>query len=236
MIGYVGVSNEACGETNGMRVSLQSPQGSGGGGNVSSVFGRTGAVTAATGDYSVAQVTGAAADSAVIHLAGAETISGSKTVYSDVTLRGNLNVAGTINQTGTGPTQWSGKKWTGTTVTVPSGMDFSLGLGSDNTFKCQLTSGASCMPANAVTSVFGRTGAVAAASGDYTVSQISGAAPLASPTFTGTPTVPGYVTTAPSVNPPALSSNVSVSPPDLTTATLPTAQLPSPTRSLVTLP
>jgi len=236
LIGYVDVTNATSGQTNGMRVSLQPPQGSGGGGNVGSVFGRTGAVTAATGDYSVAQVTGAAADSAVIHLAGAETISGSKTFSSDVTLSGNLNVAGTINQTGTGPTQWSGKKWTGTTVTVPSGMDFSLGLGSDNTFKCQLTSGASCMPANAVTSVFGRTGAVAAASGDYTVSQISGAAPLASPTFTGTPTVPGYVTTGTSVNGHALSSNVSVSASDLTTGTLPTAQLPSPTCSWVTVP
>lgn len=38
-----------------------------------------------------------------------------------------------------------------------------------------------------ITSVFGRTGVVAAVSGDYTVSQITGAAPLASPTFTGTP-------------------------------------------------
>jgi len=236
LIGYVDVTNAISGQTNGMRVSLQPPQGNGGGGNVGSVFGRTGAVTAATGDYSVAQVTGAAADSAVIHLAGAETISGSKTFSSDVTLSGNLNVAGTINQTGTGPTQWSGKKWTGTTVTVPSGMDFSLGLGSDNTFKCQLTSGASCMPANAVTSVFGRTGAVAAASGDYTVSQITGAAPLASPTFTGTPTVPGYVTTGTLVNGHALSSNVTVSASDLTTGTLPTAQLPSPTCSWVTVP
>jgi hypothetical protein len=38
----------------------------------------------------------------------------------------------------------------------------------------------------AVTSVFGRTGAVAATSGDYSVAQVTGAAPLASPTFTGT--------------------------------------------------
>jgi hypothetical protein len=37
-----------------------------------------------------------------------------------------------------------------------------------------------------VTSVFTRTGAVIALSGDYTVSQITGAAPSASPTFTGT--------------------------------------------------
>jgi hypothetical protein len=177
-------------ENGGVRVSLAPPSGSGGGGAVGSVFGRTGAVSAANGDYSVSQVAGAAADSAVVHLAGVETVSGSKTFSSDATFSGNLNVAGTINQTGTGPTQWSGKKWTGTTVTVPSGMEFSLGIGSDNAFKCQLTSGASCMPAGAVTSVFGRTGAVVAGSGDYSVAQITGAAALASPALTGSPTAP----------------------------------------------
>src|SRR5262249_18405615 len=39
-----------------------------------------------------------------------------------------------------------------------------------------LTSSAIAFPANAVTSVFGRTGAVVAATNDYTISQISGAA------------------------------------------------------------
>jgi hypothetical protein len=38
--------------------------------------------------------------------------------------------------------------------------------------------------------VFGRTGAVAAAAGDYSVAQITGAAGLVSPAFTGTPTAP----------------------------------------------
>jgi hypothetical protein len=177
-------------EGSGVRVSLAAPSGGGGGGAVSSVFGRTGTVTAASGDYSVSQVTGAAADAAVVHLAGAETIAGAKTFAADVTLSGNLNVAGNITQTSSSPTQWSGKKWVGTTATVPSGMDFSLGVGSDNVFKCQLTSGASCMPAAAVTSVFGRTGAVVSASGDYAVAQVTGAAPLASPGFTGSPTAP----------------------------------------------
>src|SRR5437667_6522285 len=41
-----------------------------------------------------------------------------------------------------------------------------------------------------VTSVFGRTGAVVATTGDYAVAQVTGAAPLASPTFTGTPAAP----------------------------------------------
>lgn len=224
-------------EAGGVRVSLSPPTGSsGGGGAVSTVFGRTGAVTAASGDYSVSQVTGAAADSAVVHLTGAETLTGAKTFSSDVTLGGNLNVAGTINQTGSGSTQWSGQEWTGTTVTVPSGMAFSLGVGADNIFRCQLTSGASCMSAGAVASVFGRTGAVVAASGDYSVAQITGAAPLASPTFTGTPTVPGYVTTGTTINGHALSANVTVSASDVTTGTLPTAQLPSPTCSWITVP
>jgi hypothetical protein len=44
-----------------------------------------------------------------------------------------------------------------------------------------------------VTSVFGRSGAVVAASGDYSVGQITGAAPLASPTFTGTVNAPTFV-------------------------------------------
>ena len=41
--------------------------------------------------------------------------------------------------------------------------------------------------AGAVVSVFGRTGTVTAAAGDYAVGQVTGAAPLASPTFTGVP-------------------------------------------------
>lgn len=51
--------------------------------------------------------------------------------------------------------------------------------------------------ASAVDSVFGRIGAVVAVSGDYTVSQVTGAAPVASPEFTGTPTGP---TAAPGTN------------------------------------
>lgn len=45
-------------------------------------------------------------------------------------------------------------------------------------------------PTAPVASVFGRTGAVAAQSGDYSVGQVTGAAPLASPGFSGTPTAP----------------------------------------------
>lgn len=42
----------------------------------------------------------------------------------------------------------------------------------------------------AVGSVFGRTGTVTAQSGDYSVAQVTGAAPLVSPALTGTPTAP----------------------------------------------
>ena len=45
-----------------------------------------------------------------------------------------------------------------------------------------------------VSSVFGRTGAVVAGSGDYTVAQVTGAAPLASPALTGSPTAPTQTT------------------------------------------
>jgi hypothetical protein len=204
-------------EAAGVRVSLAPPIGGGGGGGaVSSVFGRTGAVTAQGGDYSVGQVTGAASlvsptfSGVLTHPDGTSISSsgwsGSPTLLNNLTINGNLNVAGNINQTSSNPTQWSGKEWTATSVSVPSGMDYSLGVGSDNTFKCQLASGASCMPSGggAVASIFGRTGAVTAQSGDYTAAQVTGAVP-------NTTTVNGH----------ALSANVSVSAGDLTAGTLP---------------
>ena len=92
---------------------------SGGGGAVASVFGRTGAVVAATGDYSVSQVTGAAADSTVVHNTGTETIAGAKTFSNDVSLSGNLNIAGNIVQTGSGP--WSVEGAFGTLTSAAAG-------------------------------------------------------------------------------------------------------------------
>ena len=75
--GVIGSTGSACGS-------------GGGGGNVSSVFGRSGAVVAGSGDYTVSQVTGAAVDAAVVHNTGAETIAGAKTFTSNVTMNGNL--------------------------------------------------------------------------------------------------------------------------------------------------
>lgn len=77
---------------------------------------------------------------------GCAQLSGPNTFVGDQTVTGNLNVSGNINQTGTGPTQWSGFKWLGTSVTVPGSFDFSTGVGSDGIYRCQLASGASCSP------------------------------------------------------------------------------------------
>lgn len=105
--GVVGSSGAPCGT------------GGGGGGNVDSVFGRTGNVVAAAGDYNVAQVTGAAADSAVVHNSGTESIGGLKTFSNDLTVNGNLNVAGNIVQTGAGP--WSAEGAYGTMTPATAG-------------------------------------------------------------------------------------------------------------------
>lgn len=59
----------------------------------------------------------------------------------------------------------------------------------------------------AVTSVFGRVGVVVAQLGDYTVAQVTGAAPLASPPLTGVPTTP---TAAPGTNTTQLASTAFV--------------------------
>ena len=109
---------------------------------ISSVFGRVGAITAQTGDYNVAQVTGAAplASPAFTGTVDFSFLTGAVQCLS-------VDSAGFLFGTG-----------------LPCG---SGGGG-------------------AVSSVFTRTGAVTAQTGDYDVTEITGAAPLASPTFTGT--------------------------------------------------
>ena len=192
-------------EAGGVRVSLASPSGGGSGGAVSSVFGRTGTISAQSGDYSVSQVTGAAplaspTFSGVMTDPDGTSVSasgwaGSPTFLSNVTINGNLNVAGNINQTGSGPTQWSGKEWTGTSMAVPSGMDFGLGVGSDGALHCQLASGGSCLAGGgAVTSVFGRTGAVVAQSADIPNNAANTTGTAAN--LSGTPTLPNGASAA----------------------------------------
>jgi len=52
-------------------------------------------VAAVSGDYSVGQVTGAAVDAEVVHLAGAETVSGAKT-FSSNTSMSSVSVSGNL--------------------------------------------------------------------------------------------------------------------------------------------
>jgi hypothetical protein len=58
----------------------------------------------------------------------------------------------------------------------------------------------------------------------------------ASPVFTGSPTVPGYVPTTTTINGHALSGSVTVSASDVTTGTLPVAELPTANCSWITVP
>lgn len=107
---------------------------------VTSVFGRIGDVVAQSGDYSVAQVTGAA----------------------------SLN-SPALTGTPTAPTA-------------------TLGTNTAQLATCAFV--LANVGGGAVSSVFDRTGAVTAQSGDYSVAQITGAAPSASPIFTGIPAAP----------------------------------------------
>jgi hypothetical protein len=112
------------------------PVGSGGGGAVASVFGRTGVVVATTGDYSVGQITGAAP-------LASPTFTGTVTVPT---------LAVTTS---------------GTSVT-PATSDNSTKIATTAYVKAQ-----GYITSAPVTSVFTRTGAVVAASGDYSVGQIT---------------------------------------------------------------
>jgi len=77
------------------------------------------------------------------------------------------------------------------TVVLPSSTTATTQSAGDNTNKVATDAFVQAnLPSVAVTSIFGRTGAVSAAGGDYSVAQVTGAAPLASPAFTGNPTAP----------------------------------------------
>lgn len=127
---------------------------------VSSVFGRIGAVTAQVGDYSSFYDPLGAAAAALV---AAETFT---------TAQGYATLASPA--------------FTGT-PTAPTALtaDSSTKIATTAFVKAQ-----GYVTSNPVTSVFGRVGVVVAGSGDYAVGQITGAAPLASPTFTGSPAAP----------------------------------------------
>jgi hypothetical protein len=116
---------------------------------VSSVFGRTGLVISATGDYSFSQISGAATADQIPNLE-------------------NLNGIVDITHGGTGQTTVI----TALNALLPSqiGNENKI-LGTDGTNATWIS-----QVASPVSSVFGRVGAVTAANGDYNFSQISGSA------------------------------------------------------------
>ena len=79
-------------------------------------------------------------------------------------------------------------------MAAAAGGTSSLGISNDGNFYISANAGTPSKVLTAATdavgSVFGRSGTITAQTGDYTVSQVTGAAPTASPTFTGTVTEP----------------------------------------------
>ena len=119
--------------------SQWSPQAQSGG--VTSTFGRTGAITAQTGDYGFGQISGSVASGQLPATGGdlSGTLTGAR-----VTGLQSRPVAASVPATGAVLT-WDGAQWTPQTFA-----------------------------ASAVTSLFGRVGAVASQTGDYAFAQISG--------------------------------------------------------------
>jgi hypothetical protein len=129
-------------------------------GQVTSVFGRTAAVVAAVGDYSAAQITNAVDQTGnynnppwIASLPWSKITNPPAFMLDPTVAKGDLIVHGAA------------------TTRLPLGAD-GLVLTADSSLGLGVRWGA--LP---VTSVFGRTGAVVAQGGDYTVAQVTGAVP-----------------------------------------------------------
>jgi len=111
--------------------------------------------------------------------AGSASFTGNLTVGGQVIVTGPWQITTPLNFTGIGA--------------APVGQS-QMGVSNDGNFYISANGGTPSQvltaSTDAVPSVFGRTGTVTAQSGDYSVGQVTGAAPLASPTFTGTVTEP----------------------------------------------
>jgi hypothetical protein len=133
----------------------------------------------------VTLVAGAGIATGIVTTTGSITVLGSGSTLVAATADPNLSTAVSghvVTTDGSGNVQDSGAALAQTFTPIAG--EFVTGY---NTTTGLFTAGT---PAYPVTSVFGRTGAVVAVSGDYTVAQVTGAAPLASPTFTGVPVAP----------------------------------------------
>jgi hypothetical protein len=152
--------------------------------SVTSVYSRTGAVVATNGDYTATQVSNTPAGS-----------------IAATTVQDALNGLDTAKAPLASPT------FTGT----PAAPTATAGTNSTQLATTAFVTAAVSAAPGGVTSVYSRTGAVVAASGDYTATQVTNTpaggisattvqtalngldtakAPLASPTFTGTPSAP----------------------------------------------
>ena len=151
-------------------------------GGVSAVFGRAGAITAQSGDYSFGQVSGTITDAQVgtgINAAkiGAGTVSNTAfgylaNVVADV--QAQLNSKAATNQALVGD---AGGTLAATTVTALRNRSVSASApanGQTLVWNGTLSQWEPQNQAGGVPSVFGRTGAVTAQSGDYSFAQITG--------------------------------------------------------------
>lgn len=155
---------------------------------VASVFGRTGTIVAVSGDYTVGEVTGAAPiDSPTFTTTAAaptpSTADNSTKIATTAFVQSNLANYLLSATAATTYAPLASPALTGTPTTPTA----SPGTNTTQAASTAFVTAAAAALTTGVSSVFTRSGAVTATSGDYTVSQVTGAAPTASPTFTGTP-------------------------------------------------
>ena len=157
-LNFVGAGVTATNDAGGSRTLITIP-GGGGGSVVTSVFTRIGDVIAASGDYTAAQVTNAV------------SILGSYANPAWITSLAYSKLTGV-------PTSFTPSAHVHAAADTTSGI-FAvarLGSGTPSSSNWLRGDGAwTALPASAVTSVFTRTGAVIAASGDYTAAQVTNA-------------------------------------------------------------
>jgi hypothetical protein len=191
----------------------------GSGGAVSSVFGRTGAVTATSGDYTVAEVTGAA-PLASPSFTGTVNSAGTIEAAQGLVATAGAGVTGTILSASGASGATALSRWVGATSSgAPSSGTFALGdFVIDQTGKVWICTAAGTPGtwANAgasagVSSFNSRTGAITPTSGDYTVAQVTGAAgTTATQTLTNKRVTPRNVTVTQSATPTINTDNTDV--------------------------